>query len=332
MNLTAEIFERQKTKEKIHKAQLGNSSKPVKVALLSKPVVRLGQICKRIEEMKAKNLKCLRTLAKYELSPSTEIWKSAFVKIDTTHAKVRSISASKRPPTEFRRPKSATAYFREGALNLHRDSKEALPKQELRPGARPNIVALNQNLKRLLRKSNKPPTFEQIKEKATLLSSAKGRRDLQAASSCIPGNSLVHKFSHGYNRDRDLDLHAVDKSLSYMSKTQLLCLKQAIDSKIRAFAEPKETDSDSTFEVRLAEVSSLVVLPQSSLEIASPIAIEDLKNPLIPKGRLKLLEESIPVGGEELRTASFREASLLESQSEAAIKEHLQKRYAGWLN
>jgi hypothetical protein len=331
LNLTTEIFKRQKTKEKLHKAYLASSKKPAKLTILTKPIVKLGQICKRIEEMKSKNLKCLKTFSKYEESPSNESWQSAFMHVDTTQSKVKTIGSSKKPLKEFKRPKSATVYYHENTFHHLQGVQKTSELHRPIEGKQLNLVAMNQNLKRLLRKSEKPPTFSQIREKTSMLSSGKGSPSCNLTSIYHPKESLTKKLSTSFNKDNNLNLSLLNKSLSAMSKEQLFTLKEAIDCKIRSIHEPKETDSDSTFEVRLAE-GSPKELDHPRLEGKGQlIRIEGLKNNLQPKGKIKQIEESIPLMLDNSKIHSYREQSILESQSEAAIREHLLRCYGSFV-
>lgn len=332
LNLTTEIFKRQKTKEKLSKSPFPSTKKPVRVTILSKPIVKLGQICKRIEEMKSKNLKCLKTLSKYEQSPSNESWHSAFMHIDATQSKVRSIGSSKKPFKEPRRPKSAAVYYHENTFQHLQNLQKTTSNHRQIEGKHLNLIELNQNLKKLLRKNEKPPTFSQIRQKTSLINSNKASKSSQREAIYLPQGALTKKLSSSFNKDNSLNLSLLNQSLSVMSKEQLVTLKEAIDSKIKTMHEQKETDSDSTFEVRLAEVSPQAIDKPRLPGKAQLIKIEELKNSLQPKGKLRQIEESIPIVSEPNKLQSYRDQSILDSHSDAAIRDHLLKCYGSWLN
>jgi hypothetical protein len=331
LNLTAEIFKRQKTKEKLHKAQLVSAKKPSKVTILARPITKLGQICKRLEDIKTKNLKCIKTLSKYEESPSNQSWHSAFMQVDATHSKIRTIGSSKKSPQEFRRPRSAHAYYQENTYHHLGGLQKTVPKQALTEGRRIDIVSLNQNLKRLLQKTPNPPTFSQLRQKAIQLGLRQAPSATHESTYHYEKDKLSNKLSLSLNKSRNLNFSSIDKGLSLMNESQLVSLKDAIDHKLRAIKVPKDSDSDSTFEVQLAEKQSDDQYTDMMRTRAHLIKIEGIKTRLRSKGRVKALEESIPLIQHEVAKKPLCEQSILESQSEVAINEHLLNHYGNWL-
>lgn len=330
-----EVMTRQKTREKLGKNKYEDVRRPQKLTLLSKPMAKLGSLCQKIEDLKTKNLKCIDTLTKYEEGHSSYSWKSGYVQFDDTSYKVKAVNKSYQGSCYGQRQNNTSVYYQQNTIE--KDAVLSSGSQQTHTGhnKRLNISALNNNLKQLLQKRctrQTPPTFSELKLKARHLSHESRPLSIQSSMQQRAGDIKLRTISSNKSNNIMFDAKAVDKSISQLDKNELFNLKEAIDRRMRSIHKQKDSDSDSTFEVQLAECNQEPSFNRLPFDKKKYIGIYDQN--YSPSDFLKplSLEKSIAVAGKARHSSGAHKLHMPESKTELDIEAYIHKYYKAAAN
>lgn len=325
-----EVIGREKTREKIGKNRYEDVKRPQKLTLLTKPMAKLGTLCKKIEDLKSKNMKCIDTLTKYEEGHSSYSWKSGYPQRDDTALKIKSSNKSYQGVTYGQNPQPTQMYYRERTFERDAILSSGSHQAEEHRQKRVNICALNNNLKKLLQKRSsrvEPPSFSELKLKARGLSQEKKPLSIQASYQQRPGNFNFRPIETSKSDQLAFDAKAVDKSISQLDKDELVNLKAAIDKRMRSLHKRKDSDSDSTFEVQLAERGNDWIFTNPVIGQKQFACLADPYQNVVSLQKPKIIEKSVVVAGRGRSSGETSGVQFPESRTELDIEAYIEKYY-----